>query len=437
MDDSAQTITKISNTRLQQAIASLYRSYLNGIKSKKPESEIAYIPAMAIKSQHLPENFCISLKATLKEAGFFPVDIDTQQLNEEALNLDDKIANSLLAQAKQTKSLKKIARQRRTAQFFKNHSKKLFILLIAVAFITDIVLTDIFDHKALTSMLKRSSIFVVLLMVFLRVLAAPISAAINRSLTKGKDILSVFKDRFIKKINKIAYEQGSPFCIVISNMDILQAKSVAHILKLVQVLQNNGIICIVLGSKNRIAAAIKSDQTKMLKEFHKEIYPFADYGMIEFEKILPVSAYLRISLQSNADTENTYITMPETKTIHDAIHPIIQNCIVPLDLTDHQIIGLTESCKLYASLLDNHSHEFIQTFAAFILADRQDPKWLDTICHKLLYPKQHNENTTDEQASLAESRIGSRKALAKLLIETLTHHKEYLSTCYQIVGREP
>jgi hypothetical protein len=431
-----------SEKTISSVIVSYYLYFLNILKAHKGFASDApriFIPSLFIWGHISLANLLQRLKKAFDSVNFLSVIIDTHNLGNTDAEIYNYLSQELLTAAHKEQSLRPSVRKHRTRIFLAHNASRIIFFTVCLIIIIDFIHVDETNHRAMMSFLKRGSILIVLLGLVMRAFGPMFAAFIKRILKGSQHNDNIFASGLWQKMIRATSVNLRPFVIVFTQLNILSQDQTHIVFKAITALQRCGIICIGVGRKDYIMSILKSHEGAIHKDYYADVYPGLDYGLMQFETVFTLNMYLNkrsinhILGQIGSDTSGYTDPKLEYLTNKD-IAPVLQATIDPyialLHMNDANIIGITESLRLYSAILKITEPSKLATLIVFIVANRYDPHWLDMIATKLVIKDQ-----PDEEEVKTNHLFSKHSKMQVVFIKALEKNKTMIPLLYETFGR--
>ena len=433
-----------------------------------------FIPSLFLRSHIALRIFYSKLKQSFVECGFHPVIINVADLNfSTAQDLNHLLVQPLLNMTNHIKNLRLITTLHRIRIFTVEHLGKIILVIVIAGFILDFYYIDITHPHALKQFFQHGSIFILVLGLFTKIFGS-LLPKIFSGLISFRHQVNIFQNKFWRKLISKLNHQRTPLVIMFEQIEALEDVKLLLLLQVIQNLRDNGIICIAAGSSELLSATINSKQTHLTGEFITEAYSGVNYGDMMLSASFNINVFFQknyvnideieqhtikqaaqkadeLSEQEELNAEPAPCEIPEeieeitflnNAQIKNTIASILDPFTHYLHLKQEGIMGLIESLRLYATLLDTNKENELNALLVFIIASKYDRAWLKATCYNILTKSHSPAEAKSDEAPLETTpatdsnfTLDQNKNISALFKTTLENAKDIIDACYGLSGQ--
>lgn len=422
-----------------------YIKFLKSVNAFHSASSRVFVPALFVWGHLSLSHFLAQLKKVLTSINFIVATIETHHLAETKEEVVRQVTKQLLKAAQSDASLRWNVYHCRLRHFVSRNLGRIVFFIICLIFIADLIYVDIHDQTELMSFIKRGSIFIVLLGLFLRLFGKQLVELMNRIFNSKHSATSIFELTVWRRLIRHANLNGRPFVIIFTQLNILTGGQVHIVLDLVNVLQRHGIICIAVGKKNYLTSILKSTESAIKREYFDEAYAGIDFGQMRFETVFTLNIYLNkrsivqvpsVHLEDDLSYIDPQLTYLNNEALSSPFEQTVEPFIPLLHMSEANVTGIVESLRLYSAILDITTESKLKTLVIFIFAERYNSAWLDKMCHDIWHPDDADEHEHDESHILSQANIFDKfPKLQQTCADALKENKDMIPILYEMFGR--
>ena len=275
---------------------------------------------------------------------------------------------------------------------------------------------------------------------------------------------NVFHNKYWRKLIAKLNQRFTPLVIMFEQTEALEDEKLLIVLRTIQNLRDNGIICIAAGSSELLSATINSKQTRLKAEFVIDAYAGVNYGDMLLAITFNINVFFHkhyINIEDIEDInepDQNAITKPmsdevltqklpekiektsflDNKQLKNTIATILDPFTQYLHLSQEGIMGLIESLRLYATLLDTSKESDLNALLVFIIASKYDRTWLKVTCSSILTGDNllnEADNQDAEAKPTSHFMLDQNESISTLFKTTLAKAKDIIDACYGLSGQ--
>ena len=421
-----------------------YLKFLNSVNAFHSASSRVFVPALFVWGHVSLSYFLAQLKKVLNSVKFVVATIETHHLAETKEGVVRQVTQQLLKAAQSDASLRWGVYHCRLHRFVSRNLGRIVFFTICLVFIADLIYVDIHDPAELKNFIKRGSIFIVFLGIFLRLFGSQLAQILNRIFNSKRGITSIFELSVWRHLIRKTSLNRRPFVVIFTQLNVLSGEQVNIVLDLVNVLQRCGIICIAVGKKNYLTSILKSTESTIHREYFDEAYAGVDFGQMRFETVFTLNIYLNKKSLGQAPSmhveDGLVYNDPQLTYLSDeALSPSFEKTIAPfiplLNMSEANVTGIIESLRLYSAILDITTEPKLKTLVIFIFTERYNSAWLDKTCYKIWHPDDDEHEHDESHVSVQGNLFDKFPRLQQACADDLKKNKEMIPILYEMFGR--
>lgn len=449
--DNVKNVFKTDDA-VSSLIVSYYLYFMNYLKMKGAfdgQAQRLFAPSLFVWAHVSLASIFHHLQNKFSSVKFLNIVFDKRNLGESEEEIYTHLSNNLLKVAYQEKKLRRHVLSYRARMFLSRNISRIIFFAVCLVFVIDLIHIDEHSYDQMISFLKRGSVFIIVLGLFIRLFGRAFSTALSRLFRPKKQSEVVFDSPVWKKMIHIAGREMRPFVVTFIQLNSYTQTQIDTIFRVIFSLQNSGIICVAFGRKEYITSILKSHAGAVHKDYYSQIFSGIDYGLMEFESLFTLNVYLSkrgITHTVTADSIHKDYEEPGLNFLSDeVIMPIFDSLVEPyislLHMAEANIAGIVESTRFYAAALRISSASELHTLMAFILANRYDPEWLDHTCVAFFAVESQAEHEQEQESeSIVKSAattyfLTKHPQLEQELLQSLSQNKPMIPDLYEIFGK--